>query len=171
MTRMTAISRDDNPYTTSFGNQLLWSGVNFSEEFILPEQFFSPVRFQDKYRGEVALLYAILGDAIRCFLGERWERPQDRGRTAREAEAWLFVDDVNWPLSFINICELLDLNPSALRHHLKRWQRSSPSRKTLSPYFDHQAFVDASRTHTDPPALLPRFRKRCQPVRPLHGKE
>lgn len=169
MTPITTASRDDSLHTTSFGKQLLWGGVNFSEEFILPEQFFSPVRFQDKYRGEVALLYAILGDAIRCFLGERWERWQTRAQIAREAEAWLFANDTQWPFSFLNICELLDLNPSSLRSHLRRWQQLSPTRK-IAPYMDYRTFIEESRPQTNPPALLPRFRKRCQPVRPLHGR-
>ena len=151
MVRMMVTNRDDNPYTTSFGNQLLWNGINLREEFILPEQFFSPVRFHDKHRGEVALLYAILGDAIRCFLEGREKQRQDRGGAAREAETWLFVDDELWPFSFINICELLDLSPTALRLHLRRWQRSSDSRRSL-------------------PDLLPRFRRSCKPVRQLHEK-
>ena len=171
MVQMTVTSRNDNPHTTSFENQLLWSGVKFCEEFILPEQFYPPVRVQDKYRGEVALLYAILGDAIRCFLEERRKQRQDRGRAAREAETWLFVDDESWPFSFLNICELLDLNPTSVRLHLKRWQQSSARQRTSSPCFDPQTFIDESRTHADRSVLLPRCRKRCIPVRQLHGKE
>jgi hypothetical protein len=164
-------SRDDSPYTTSFGNHLLWGGVDIREEFILPEQFFSPVQFHEKYRGEVALLYAILNDAILCFLGGRWEKQRERGRVVREAEAWLFANEREWPFSFINICELLDLNPTLLRFHLKRWQQSSTSLQTSLKLFQSPTLLAEENDHNVPHARLPRLRKRCQPVRQLHGKE
>ncbi len=171
MIPITTASRDDILDATSLGNLSLWGGIEIREELILPDQFFSPVRFQEKYRGEIALRHAILGDAIRCFLGERWERWQNRTQIAQEAETWLFSDDTAWPFSFMNICELLDLNPTSLRAHLRRWQQSSPSSQSRPLYVDYQEFLDGGQRHAIPSRRLPRFRKRCQPVQPLHGKK
>ena len=106
---------------------------DLTEEILLPEQAFLPMRFQDKHRGEVALLYAILDDAIRCLQNGRWEKGWDHVRAAQEAEAWLFADDYEWPFSFVNICEHLRLDPTYLRRGLKCWRplrQSIPKHKS-----------------------------------------
>ena len=106
---------------------------DLTEERLLPEQVFLPMRFQDKHRGEVALLYAILDDAIRCLQKGRWEKGWDHVRAAQEAEAWLFADDYEWPFSFVNICEHLRLDPTYLRRGLKCWRplrQSIPKHKS-----------------------------------------
>ena len=68
---------------------------------------------------ERALMLAVLEDAIRCFADERRTRSGRRRRPAREAEAWLFADDDAWPFSFVNVCAMFDLSPSAVRAALR----------------------------------------------------
>jgi hypothetical protein len=68
---------------------------------------------------ERALMLAVLEDAIRCFADERRTRSGRRRRRAREAEAWLFADDHAWPFSFVNVCAVFDLSPSAVRAALR----------------------------------------------------
>jgi len=68
---------------------------------------------------ERALMLAVLEDAIRSFADERRTRSGRRRRPAREAEAWLFADDHAWPFSFVNVCAVLDLSPSAVRTALR----------------------------------------------------
>ena len=141
MVRIPTISRDENPRATSFGGLLIWSGVELRDDVILPEQFVFPTRIQHKHRGKVALLYAILSDAITCFLEERREEPQNRSRAAREAEAWLFVDDYSWPFSFVNICELLDLDPTYLRRGLERSAFLDKSVRSIKPHENRTSSV------------------------------
>ena len=40
---------------------------DLQEGNILPEQFFPPLHCKNQQRGETALLYAILEDAVRCL--------------------------------------------------------------------------------------------------------
>jgi len=68
---------------------------------------------------EHALMLAVLEDAIRCFADDRRTRFGRRRRRAREAEAWLFADDHAWPFSFVNVCAMFDLSPSAVRAALR----------------------------------------------------
>jgi hypothetical protein len=35
-----------------------------------------------------------------------------------DAYRWLTVDDCSWPFSFLNVCQLLNLAPGAVRHEL-----------------------------------------------------
>jgi hypothetical protein len=68
---------------------------------------------------ERALMLAMLEDAIRCFADERRTRFGRRRRRARDAEQWLFADDHAWPFSFVNVCAVFDLSPSAVRAALR----------------------------------------------------
>lgn len=76
--------------------------------------------------GEVALLWAVLEDAVMCFERQFVAYHRHTRRIAREAEEWLFRDDHHWPFSFINICARLRLEPEYIRRGLKQWSRTPP---------------------------------------------
>jgi len=85
-------------------------------------QFCSARRSPVDGRGEVALMQAVLDDAIQCFRAHYWLSPRYRPRIAREATTWLFCDDVHWPFSFVNICTVLGVDPAYLRRKLMQEQ-------------------------------------------------
>ena len=69
---------------------------------------------------EAALMCAVLEDAIDCFR-EQFGRATRRAKhLGREAEEWLFSDDLHWPFSFVSICSALDLCPQYIRQGLKQ---------------------------------------------------
>jgi len=94
---------------------------------ILPEQFHSPPVSKHATRGEVALMRAVLEDAIDCF--QKLGRPGDQN-LAKDAERWFFADDHHWPFSFVNICAVLGLNAEYVRLGLQRWRRNPLARPT-----------------------------------------
>ena len=97
---------------------------------VLPEQFHgSPVN-ANAARGEVALMRAVLEDAIECFRKQGLKSGRRAQRIAREAEEWLFNDDQRWPFSFLNICHVLGIDPGYIRRGLKQLRREQPSRET-----------------------------------------
>jgi len=108
---------------------------DLQEGNILPEQFFPPVHCKNQQRGETALLYAILEDAVRCLEEGQKNGSRNQGRMAQEAEAWLFIDDYERPFSFVNICDHLGLDPAYLRRGLEdlRSQRRSVDQIEFRP--------------------------------------
>ena len=64
---------------------------------------------------------AVLVDAIRCLTGRVGAGP-DRAETMREARAWVADDDLSWPFSFENICDVLDIDGDYLRRGLHAWR-------------------------------------------------
>jgi hypothetical protein len=68
-------------------------------------------------------MLAVLEDAIRCLQGHWRSRRARAPKLAREAEAWVRSSDVTWPCSFVNVCEALGIDPSALRAALLRVRR------------------------------------------------
>ena len=58
----------------------------------------------------------------------------EQDRLFKDAEEWIFEDDHEWPYSFINICEAVDMNPKYLRKGLLHWRQSGISKgSTLWP--------------------------------------
>ena len=90
---------------------------------VLPEQFHNRPTATDRVHGEVALMRAVLEDAISCFQKQSVKSGRRAQRLAREAEEWLFTDDPRWPFSFVNICAVLGLDPEYIRLGLKRWRQ------------------------------------------------
>jgi hypothetical protein len=93
---------------------------------VVKEQF-----FKNGIRGgEERLMLALLQDAVECFqeyaLAEYvWEK-----KLFQEAEDWILEKNTDWPFSFENICETLQLNPDYIRQGLQVWKEAK--RKTHS---------------------------------------
>ncbi len=87
---------------------------------ILPAQYGEMRRKKLPSEGERKLLFAVLEDAIRCYLKHR-----DAGRASRndpeflEAAGWLSSDDDEGPFAFVNVCEALGINADRLRSGIR----------------------------------------------------
>lgn len=92
---------------------------------VVPEQFYPPLTGVDSRRGEVALMRAVLEDALGCMQKPFVTNARRARRLADEAEEWVFADDSSWPFSFINICAVLGLEPDYLRRGLRLWSQRS----------------------------------------------
>lgn len=95
----------------------------FPPAAVLPEQFYSLAEHPDSSQGELALMRAVLEDAVYCF---QKSQGTNAARLAKDAERWFFTDDQRWPFSFVNICVALGLNAEYIRRGLQRW-RQHPS--------------------------------------------
>jgi hypothetical protein len=91
-------------------------------DVVLPAQLVQGARRDSSISGEMALMLAVLEDAIRCFQ-EHLRNPRSNPRLlAEEAEAWFRDDDPDWPFSFVNICETLGFDAVKLRRALLEWK-------------------------------------------------
>ena len=70
--------------------------------------------------GELALMKAVLEDAIDCYLGRAKRRRVHPKILEREAEYWIQIEDWEAPFSFNNVCEALGLDPDWTRRALRR---------------------------------------------------
>ena len=68
---------------------------------------------------ERRLVLAVLLDALQIVAwGVSATQSQ---RLVAEAREWIMSDDVVWPVSFLNVCEALDLEPRAVRRYAAAW--------------------------------------------------
>jgi len=85
------------------------------DDSILPEQFFGPRASVGTTCPEAALMRAVLEDALLCLQGRFFPMGRRGRRLAQEAEAWFLSEDTHWPFAFVPICEVLGLEPGAVR--------------------------------------------------------
>lgn len=78
---------------------------------------------------ELALMLAILEDAVACYRKSLKRPRQNPEILARQAEFWFRLDDWDSPFSFNNICEALQLDPVATREKILA---SRPDRKNAA---------------------------------------
>jgi hypothetical protein len=101
---------------------------------VLPEQFHGTPVNANASRGEVALMRAVLEDAIECFQKQALKSGRRARRLAQEAEEWLFQDDQLWPFSFLNVCNVLGFDPGYIRRGLKQWRMQRTASETATPH-------------------------------------
>jgi hypothetical protein len=73
-------------------------------------------------KGEYVLADAVLREAIREY--QKFARYQSRRgvKLFRDVDQWFSADDRDSCFSFINICQILDLEPTYIRTGLKMWR-------------------------------------------------
>ena len=68
--------------------------------------------------GETVLAAAVLKLAFEDLQKHRHATEHRRRRAYREAYVWIASNERRWPFSFLNVCDMLDLSPAALRSKL-----------------------------------------------------
>jgi hypothetical protein len=118
--------RQEKMMSTQFQKDHMLSPV-----IVLPEQFHDRSTAVMEVNGNLALMRAVLEDAINCFQRRFLSKSRRVKRIGEEAEAWLFTDDPTWPFSCVNICLTLGIDIDALRGMLIRWAQQQHSNSTL----------------------------------------
>lgn len=92
---------------------------------LLSGQFREVLRSR-KLDPEKRLLLAILEDAVKCFQASSEGANGFRREVSQLAEQWIFTEDPEWPFSFDNVCEFLNIDPFYMRGGLTRWKNKQP---------------------------------------------
>lgn len=84
--------------------------------------------------GTKALMLAVLEDAIRSYLrGSRL--------VARDAEFWIDSHRRQSPFSFVVVCEILGLDPGAVRTSVKNMRAAASTRRSGFPRARHNVRI------------------------------
>jgi hypothetical protein len=84
--------------------------------------------------GTKALMLAVLEDGIRSYLG-------GSKLVAQEAEFWIYSHRRHSPFSFSVVCEMLGLDPEAVRKTLKRMKAQNVSPRKAIPRARHNVRI------------------------------
>jgi len=102
----------------------------FAPEIVLPDQILAGARRDSVVSGEKSLMLAVLEDGIRCFQGHLTNERSNPALLAAQAEEWIRAVDYDWPFSFVNVCETLNIDPDALRASLLQWKQQQHDEAT-----------------------------------------
>jgi hypothetical protein len=83
------------------------------------------------WSAEKRLAGAVLMAAL-VEVRDRHAHPAYRRRVAQDME-WIQSDDVDWPFSFVRLCQLFELDPAWVRGVVARWRQaphSAPHRQS-----------------------------------------
>ncbi len=69
--------------------------------------------------GERQLMLAVLADAVHCYRVHRAAVTRNELQMFRESEEWIMSDDEISPFSFLNVCQVLDIDAAYLRRGLR----------------------------------------------------
>ena len=87
-------------------------------EQVLPAQFHDTLRRLRAVQPEVGLAIAVLERAALDLRAFRFGKRRREQVIFMDAYEWVAADDRTWPFSFVNLCELLNLDPESVRSHL-----------------------------------------------------
>ena len=91
-----------------------------------------------QWSAEKRLAGAVLMAAL-VEIRDRHADPAYRRRVSQDLE-WIASDDVEWPFSFVRLCQLFALDPTWVREVVARWRQAAPaSAKRQSTKYCHAA--------------------------------
>jgi hypothetical protein len=96
-----------------------WLGSRFEPDFLVPVQFFDLTRRRSTLDGETRLVFAVLEDAVRCYVKTvNSSRRSDRDQFD-EVNRWFLAEPgTRSPFSFEYVCDVLGIEPASLRGRL-----------------------------------------------------
>lgn len=110
-----------------------WMDQQLESDLVLPEQFFGGARLDASISPEKRFMLAVLEQAVRDFCREVTATDPRRRREFDEVEGWFASEETEWPCSYLNVCDTLDLDASWLRSRLwtlRDRQRARPDDPT-----------------------------------------
>lgn len=90
---------------------------------MLASQFFDRIRRRSDLTGEKRLMCAVIEDAVDVYRKYAGVRDPAHEKLFRDAEEWIETRDRTWLFSFETICDVLGLEPDALRRGLRAIKR------------------------------------------------
>jgi hypothetical protein len=96
--------------------------LSFQPDMFAQEAFGQTCPRRISLEPEMALMLAVLEEAINCFQRYVLAQGGKGKRLFREAEQWIMEKDNEWLFSFENVCEALGLSPGFVRSGLLRWK-------------------------------------------------
>lgn len=105
----------------------------FEPDALMPEQFFAGLGKEAGAMNERSLMLAILRDAVECFQKYALARDPQGEDLHRDAAEWIFSNEREWPFSFENICDVLNVSAEYIRAGLAPLRKSASRKIRKSP--------------------------------------
>lgn len=96
-----------------------WLSARFEPDFLVPVQFFDLIRRRSMLDGETRLVFAVLEDAVRCYVKTANSSRRSDREQFDEVQRWFHAEaGIHSPFSFEYVCDVLGIEPTSLRARL-----------------------------------------------------
>ncbi len=92
----------------------------FEPDTLLPVQYYELMRRRNVLEGERKLMFAVLEDAIDCYLKNMNAKGRRRRILFYEVQNWMSIRNRAGLFSYETLCETLGVDPNGLRAALER---------------------------------------------------
>jgi hypothetical protein len=101
----------------------------FEPHTVLPVQYFTRLQRSAAKSGEQRLMVAILEDAVAVCSRANAPKTSKGRQVLRETLRWIRSNDRTWMFSFLRVCDMLDLDASAIRRGIRimRGEEAAPA--------------------------------------------
>jgi len=110
----------DQSFRTAYDSPDPWLNAGFAPDFLVPTQYYDLMRRRSALDAETRLVFAVLEDAVRCYVKNVHGTTRVQRLAFREVSEWF--DTANRrhdPFSFGHICDVIGIEPGYLRSQLK----------------------------------------------------
>jgi hypothetical protein len=105
----------------------------YAPDILLPEQFNELRRRRHELTGELKLMFAVLEDAIHCYLHHMNARSRQRRILFYEVRDWMNSKHSKGVFAYETLCDALGIDPGHLRKMLQQRQREIQNGATRTP--------------------------------------
>jgi len=96
-----------------------WLSGRFEPDFLVPVQFFDLTRRRSMLDGETRLVFAVLEDAVRCYVKTVNSSRRCHREQFDEVQRWFNAEaGTHSPFSFEYVCDVLGIEAALLRARL-----------------------------------------------------
>jgi hypothetical protein len=96
-----------------------WLTDAIAPDFLVPAQYYDLIRRRSRIDGEMRLVFAVLEDAVRCYVRGANTTSRIEREHRDEVIGWFATADASHvPFSFGYVCDVLGIVPAELRGHL-----------------------------------------------------
>lgn len=104
----------------------------FEPDTLVKAQYYEAHRRTTPLEPELALLFAILSEALQTFQKYASTNSKKGQKLFRAAEAWIWDEESDYIASFKSICRLNGLDPVYVKRGLLQWRATHASRTPIA---------------------------------------
>jgi hypothetical protein len=96
----------------------------YQPDILLPEQYYELRRRRHELHGELKLMFAVLEDAVHCYLNHMSAKSRRRRILFYEARDWMNSKNSKGLFAYETLCEALGIDAARLRKMLDQHRRA-----------------------------------------------
>lgn len=100
---------------------------------IVPVEENNPIAARVRVSGEFRLMWAAFEDGLDCYLRYANHPSPRLQEIFHEAKEWIESREDEYQFSFVNICQIFQIDPNRLRHGLRRRVSEMQAKASSTP--------------------------------------